>query len=269
MSNLIKSVYFNVQEDDSCVINSNKKLDEILPEQPAALAENGEGTPEYIPFSSGLQILDVEHLVDENLQKVEETAPDDYNKKTIEEAQKLADEIIGEAEQSADDIRERAYEEGKSQGLSEGMAQADEYFAAKKREAQEMLAQAREEIEKQQEELEPVFIDILIALIYKISGVVLKDRKEVLIYLMDRALRGLGAPEKVRIRISGEDMLRVNAAKSTLKKAVAEGVDFDIVEESTLTKNQCIIETEDKMMDCSLDVQLKSLEEQLKLLTYL
>ena len=269
MSNLIKSVYFNVQEDESCVINSNKKLDEIFPKQPEVLAEDSEGAEEYIPFSSGLQIVDVEHLVDENLHKAEEASENDYNKKTIEEEQKLADEIIGEAEQSADDIRERAYEEGKAQGLSEGRAQADEYFMAKKQEADEMLARAQEEIERQQEELEPVFVDILIALIYKISGVVLKDRKEVLIYLMHRALRGLGTPEKIRIRISGGDMLRVNAAKSTLKKAVAEGVDFDIVEESTLTKNQCIIETEDKIIDCSLDVQLKSLEEQLKLLTYL
>ena len=46
-------------------------------------------------------------------------------------------------------------------------------------------------------------------------------------------------------------------------KRLPEQTEFDILEDASLSANQCIIETEDKMIDCSLDVQLQNLQEKL------
>lgn len=51
------------------------------------------------------------------------------------------------------------------------------------------------------------------------------------------------------------------------EKCVSEGVEFDITEDDSLKENQCIIETDQRIIDCSLDVQLQNLKDQIKMLT--
>ena len=40
-----------------------------------------------------------------------------------------------------------------------------------------------------------------------------------------------------------------------------------MIEDESLQAAQCIIETDSKMIDCSLDVQLKNVQEQIKMLS--
>ena len=58
-------------------------------------------------------------------------------------------------------------------------------------------------------------------------------------------------------------MAVVSGHKAELKEQLPEQTEFDILEDASLSANQCIIETEDKMIDCSLDVQLQNLQEKL------
>ena len=52
-------------------------------------------------------------------------------------------------------------------------------------------------------------------------------------------------------------MAVVSGHKAELKEQLTEQTEFDILEDASLSANQCINETEDKMIDCSLDVQLQ------------
>ena len=47
---------------------------------------------------------------------------------------------------------------------------------------------------------------------------------------------------------------------------LSEDSSLEIIEDSTLSRNQCFIETEDRLLDVSLDVQLKNLSEHFKML---
>ena len=42
--------------------------------------------------------------------------------------------------------------------------------------------------------------------------------------------------------------------------------ELDIIEDASLMHNQCIIDLDSKIIDCSLDVQLDNLKEQLRML---
>ena len=70
------------------------------------------------------------------------------------------------------------------------------------------------------------------------------------------------------LRVSKADIARVSSKKATLRMLAKEVQEFDIVEDSSLSENQCIIETDNKIIDCSLDAQLSNLEEHVKLLVY-
>ncbi len=57
-----------------------------------------------------------------------------------------------------------------------------------------------------------------------------------------------------------EELIRGDGA------VIGEG-SIEIVEDVTMKKNQCIIETGSGMYDCSLDVQLENLIEEIKMLS--
>ena len=70
-----------------------------------------------------------------------------------------------------------------------------------------------------------------------------------------------------KIRVSKEDIGFVTMQKSKLLGGLNE-VTAEIVEDATLQKNECLIETEGGIFDCSLDVELEALSKKLKLLSY-
>ena len=69
------------------------------------------------------------------------------------------------------------------------------------------------------------------------------------------------------IRVAKEDYEFVNDKKNEIMENLKEGVSVEINIADNLTRNKCIIETDNTVIDCSLDVQLENLIEDLRLLS--
>lgn len=276
MSNLIKSVYFNVQQEEKRVIDSDSHIKEFIPE-----LQTKEDELNFIPLSLGIETMqDVvdgylsssDSMNDDILTGDDSAMPSEEDRQTalqlIENAKQEAEDILQEAREHTEEIKNQAYEEGKELGYADGLAAAKEEMEEIEQELVKKEAQMVKDYQQQLESLEPAFVDVMVKLIQKVTGILVEDKKDILLYLIDRSIRQLEKPKSILLRISKEDMVMVISHIDKLKEAVAEGVEFDVVEEVTLTKNQCIIETDQKMFDCSLDAQIENLVEQLKLLTY-
>ncbi len=278
MSNLIKSVYFNFNQDGKRVIDSDSQMEQMIPEvfrqeevkqqEFTEFTEFGIDAEQEAGFQSGLQVLNMEDLRQEERAKVEEEASARIEE-LMAQAREEADAIRSQAQTEAEEIGRRAYEEGMNQGLQEGRLVAQEEQTKQQNEFQIMVQQRLKEIEEQELNLEPKFAEIMIALIEKITGVICKDKKDIVIYLIHQSLNQLERTKQVTLRVSKEDILLVSARKQELREAVADGVEFDIVEDDSLEHTQCIIETDNKIIDCSLNVQIKNLQDQIRMLTLL
>ena len=278
MSNLIKSVYFNMNPKER-IIESDSRAEKRIPEIYAAQtkADDGfenfsfprltEGGEEYddSEYTEGLNVINVNEVLDTERRKLSEEA-DRQGEEIISQARIQADEIVAEANSLAESIKKQAYEEGKTIGIEEGniqaMRQLEEQKAALNAEYDEML----QELKEQEKALEPRFADIMAGLIKKITGVVCENKKEVIIHLIDNALNNLERTKQITIRVSKEDIMTVSARRSDFVKYLKDDTEFDILEDTSLSKNQCIIETDSKIIDCSLDAQLENLCEQIKML---
>ena len=117
-----------------------------------------------------------------------------------------------------------------------------------------------------------LFLHLLNALGWRsIRGVfVCRDKKDIIVYLIDNALHGnLQGAEKMKnitLHISKADMGIVTAKKDDLVKGLNKDIEVDIIEDTSLEHNQCVIDFDTKVIDCSLDTQLKSLRDSLKML---
>ena len=83
---------------------------------------------------------------------------------------------------------------------------------------------------------------------------------------MERSLKNLEKTERLVIRVSAEDMELVRKKQEELMTYVNENCEVEIIMDSSLEKNQCRLEADKQIIDCSLDVQLQGLIEDLKLM---
>ncbi len=277
MSNLIKSVYFNVAQDDKRIIDSDSHVDEYIPNIFSAPVERqeindfqamsfDEETEHNVEFQDGMNVIKVDDMLEEEKQKLSEEN-EKAAAKIIEEAQAKADQIINDANEYAETIKNNAYEEGMNQGLEEGKVRAKAEQEQLKAEFEEECSKRYDEISKYENSLEEKFADIMIKLISKITGVLCEDRKDVIIFLIDNALHNVSKSKNITIRVSNEDFANVNSAKDKLKEKLSSDTELDIAEDSNLSENQCIIETDSGIIDCSLDAQIDNLKEKIRLIS--
>ncbi len=287
MSNLIKSAYFNVVPKEERIIDSDQKipvfLPEILNQKKESNASGGKGLPGEdgdlaeeaqeslgsIPdFQTGLNIVNMDDILNQEREKVAREISEQAQQ-MLEDARVEADRLLEDARAEAVLIRQNALEEGRNQGLEDGFAQARDKMEQEKAQFQQEMESQRAELEEEIRQMEPRMADIMIALVEKLIGIVCQDKKKVIVYLIDQALHHMERAGNLTLRVSQEDLLTVTAQKESLMKAASGVTEFNLVEDASLESGQCIIETDNKLIDCSLDVQLQNLQEQIRLLTTL
>ena len=274
-------------------INSNRKVD--FQELSQKLSEEHVLTPEDVDFEPGIPteqvyladesyettdsgttreeagIMEVESRLRERKKELEETEAkiaeaEQKVKQMIDDANAQATLIVEDAEVKAEDRINEAMEQARAEGLEQGRQQAEEENARAREELEQIKNQYREEYEKQVDELEPAFVEIVIKYIQKLTGIYADDKKEIILHLIDNALKDKHGNENFIVRVSEADFPVVSYSKDAIRGYLSEGAQLEVVADKLLERNQCLIETESRIYDCSLDGQLMSLIEDIRLL---
>ena len=279
-SNLYKCGWVTVQEKDTRVIDNNALLEQKLSAvlHAASISDTEEILPGDDGFEDGLDAEKVDALFssDEGVIKGSLQAERDALLEEIENARaelaavkEQADGMIEDAKSQIGAMQMKAYEEAKSQGYQEGErlgrqeadAQINEYLAKKK--------QLEDEYEKKIEELEPEFIETLTGIYEHIFKVDLARYRDLVANLLVNAMQNIENTRNFLVHVSKEDYEGVMTSKDRIRaEAGGSSVSVEFVEDATLSRSQCLIETENGIYDCSLDTQLSELSRKLKLLSY-
>lgn len=255
LSNLIKSVYFNVDKSKKVVIDTNKII-EKMPE-----FKHQVKTPEGFEFVPGLNVINVEDIIEEQRAKVN----DDVNS-LVENARTEAEKILEKARIVSEQIRSDAYKEGLDNGYSDGKKQAAKEADRLEKEYTEKEMQLSAEYEQMLNELEPQFAELVSKLVENLTGIVVEDNKDVINYIIDRYIKNIPKSNHYKLHVSVGDSYSVGKAKEELQSAFGDGTIIDVIEDDKLSDNQCLIETKSHIIDCSLDVQLSNIKQEIRLL---
>jgi len=218
-------------------------------------------------FEGGLPVISMDDVIGEEREKLSAQMSEE-RENILEEARQEAESIVAQANEQAEAIKEMARSEGKTIGIEEGRAEAGAELEQMRRNLQQEYQEKMLELEEQERNLEPAFADIIVSLVKKLTGIVCEDKRDVILYLIGNSLKNMEKTSRLVLRVSKKDIARVSAKKSTLRVLAKDVSEFDIMEDESLTENQCIIETDNKIIDCSLDAQMQNLEEHVKLLVY-
>lgn len=204
-----------------------------------------------------------------DMQAVNETAENILN-----EAKEQASAMVSQAQAMSENLREEArkegynagYIEGNSKGYGEGLEKAESQYAERFKELEQEKTLLCEERKQVEEQLKPKIIETILDVIGQVTGIVYENNKDILIHLINRVLQDVEASNEYVIHVSKEDYEFVVSRQSKLYCATAKDVNIEVTEDRKLTAGKCMIETDGGIFDCSLDVQMEQLIQDIRLL---
>lgn len=185
----------------------------------------------------------------------------------LEEAKAQAEILLEQAQKEAEGLAETARQQGFEQGYQEGMLQAQAEIENVRQQLEQKEQQLQDEYEQQVTALEPQIVGFISDIVKKLTGVVLSERGDILTHLVSCCMEGIERSGLYLIHVSKEDYYDMLERKSELESRVETASEVRIVEDASLRKNQCLIETDTTIYDSSLDLQMERLCEDLKLLS--
>lgn len=294
LSNLIKSGFVAFSQDNTLVIDANKN--KIIKGLDAAEKEVSLAQEDTVEEAlAEAMILDAElsgEGFDDDILTMDTASLPDISDSAPEELQQMADEMLASAKGEADSIINRAYDEveklrgaaydeaeqikkqaeedGYQQGYAKGMEAAEntinEKEAALKQRMQEVEIQLQEKEAELVKVTEKQMVDLLCQFIPQITGIVIEDQREVLFYIINSAMRDLDNSRHFVIKVSCDDYEAVSERKEEIYGALNPNIQLEVFEDAKLSPMQCLIETDNGIVDVSLDVQLDNLIKALRLM---
>lgn len=277
-SGILKGGYVVVSPSNYVTIDNNEiikqKLEEIKEKQLNMVGE-GESSEGADGFVEGLDSIQVARLVSDVDEAPEETSniirPVDLDKLKAD-AEAEAEKILQDAKEQAKQILEDAKREGYDQGYQEGSSSATREYEAKNKALEREYSDKMSSLDKQyaslKEELEPMLVDKLAEIYANIIGIELSDSRDIILYLLNKALGGMDSNKHYIIHVSQDDFDTVKDAAEEISKASGILIDnLEIIEDHSLSKNGCMIESDAGIFEVGLDTQLRLLNKQLKILS--
>lgn len=282
-SNLLKRGLTNVHQDDVRVIDVNA----LMAKRIEALSVKMK-LPENEGFVAGVQAqnIEVEALVSDetgeavsgNVIKAQSEADalkkqaalmEEEAKRMLEDAKVQAQNIVANAKKEAEAEKIKILENAKTQGYQEGKQKAEQEIASLRKELANEKVNLEAEYQKLADELEPQFIDTITGIYEHIFHIDLRTYRDILVYLISMTMRKVEGSRSFLIHVSREDYPYVSMQKKQIAAgATSSGTLVEVVEDITLSKNECLIETEGGIFDCGVGTQLEELRQKLMLLSY-
>lgn len=285
LSNVIKAYSIRYDEDKR-VIDTNSISEEHIRKYLENTRKYAEITEEIAcseegsnGFVEGLTAIKVETLPEEEKPSEEELYQQaqeqmiEKNQKLLEQSQQIIEQaksevvrMMNQAKQDAEKLKIDILQKARAEGYESGRAEADDELKKKLHELEVEKSRYASEYEHKVREMEPKFVETFVSFMKHFTGVLLEEQKEIVSYLVEKEFLNIESSNAYLIRVSREDFPRVQSKKEEIKSQLKENTELEVVEDRLLSTGQCFIETDSRVIDCSLDVQLKNLTTDMKLL---
>lgn len=193
----------------------------------------------------------------------EKQIADDESQKLLEEAQRNAAQMRDDTERQVEDVKTDAYNKGYEAGREEGFKSGNDEV---ERLIDRIHTVLNKSIEKRIEiidEAESQLIDLVLQISRKVIKVVSENQKNVVINNVVQALRKMKSRGDVAIKVNLADLEITTEHTKDFLRMVENVKSITVLEDSSVDKGGCIIETDFGQIDARISSQLKEIEEKI------
>jgi len=181
----------------------------------------------------------------------------------IKNAKHESEEMTAKLKAELSDIREKAenegYEKGREAGYAEGQAEVERLIA-------QLHSIIDKTIEKRNDiidESETQVVNLVIMIAKKVVKVISENQKNVVVNNVIQALRKLKSRGEVLIKVNLADVELTSEHVKDFMRMVENIRSVTVVEDSTVDKGGCIIETDFGEIDARISSQLHEIEDKI------
>jgi len=195
-------------------------------------------------------------------QKIRQEAEDQAQVILAESRQKAADlesDIKQRVTQTEREAYERGYADGHAKGYGEGRAEVERLVES----LHSIITKAIEKRNEIIEEAETQIINLVLLIVKKVIKVISENQKNVVINNVVQALRKLKSRGDVVIRVNLADLELTSEHVKDFMKMVENVKSITVLEDSSVDRGGCIIETDFGQIDARISSQLHEIEERI------
>ena len=112
-------------------------------------------------------------------------------------------------------------------------------------------------------------VDVLTQIYEHVFDIDLREDKGIILHLLKSTLSRIEPGNDLIVHISSDDYDEIMENKEALDACVTSpNTTMEIIEDPLLKENECMIESDSGVFDCSLGVELKEISRKLKLLSF-
>lgn len=286
LSNLFKAGFVSYDSSEARIIDSNdlanKKIEAFqeqeLKRQRAMMAQDDEfsqadHSDDFIP---GIQMEQLSQLTEDQSMLEQDTDPQfdmeamqaEMDLK-LQQAQEQAELILKNAQEQAENIRANAAEQGRQEGYNAGYQEGTLAAQSLQDEIEQQRGMLEKEYQQMVDELEPEMVDVLTQIYEHVFNIELREDKGIILHLLKTTLSRIEPGRDLIVHISSDDYDDVMDEKESLQAAITSpNTTMEIIEDPLLKENECMIESDSGVFDCSLGVELSEITRKLKLLSF-
>ena len=281
LSNLYKAGWVTLDQGDKRIIDNNELIDQKIlrfreeeKKRQSALQNDAAKNSGEDNFSEGLDAEQLDQLTEDqavlsDTEILNQEAAQELINSQLADAQEQADRILEEASAKAQEIQTNAMEEGRAQGYDDAYQQGAKEAEALKEDLLHQKEQLEADYKKMVDTLEPEMVDALTQIYEHVFAVDLRNDKNIILHLLQTALSRLEPGNDFIVHVSPDDYDMIVDEKKRLRENITSpNATMEIIEDPMLKENECIIETDGGVFDCSIGVELEELSRKLKLLSF-
>ncbi len=231
-------------------------------EEKARLIQGAQEEAEAIKKEAERAAFDEVKRKNSQAQKIRQEAEDEA-KRIVEEAKRQAEELEAEIQSKVDKVEKEAFakgiEEGRNQGFQEGRKELERLVDT----LQRIIAAAIEKRNEIIQESETQVINLVLLIAKKVIKVISENQKNVVINNVVQALRKLKSRGDVVIRVNLADVELTSEHINDFIKMVENVKSVTVLEDSSVDRGGCIIETDFGQIDARISSQLHEIEEKI------
>lgn len=262
-NNLFKFTQVTCDKEEKRVIDYNDLVAEKIKEYMKEQQENDENYAD--DFSELMDSDKVERLLEDKDEAMESVNLEEM----IEQAKLEAEKIIDNARNESDALKRQAYDSAEKEGYSAGYSKGIEEAEQLKKSVQQEKVRQEQDYQRELDRIEPMLVDTIVDVVETVFQIQFAEKKDFVMHLLQATLNKIEGSKDYLIRVSKEDFTVLTENKSDIQLQLPRNASLEIVEDLTLVKNQCLIETDGGVFDCGLDTQFDSLTRDLRTLAAL
>ncbi len=193
-------------------------------------------------------------------QKIKQQAEDE-RERILAETKEKADVMVADAQSRVEQIEKEAYDKGYEDGNTAGYQSGQEEVQRLVDHLHKIINSAVERRNEIIDETETQLISLVLQISQKVIKVISENQKNVVVNNVIQALRKLKTRNDVVIRVNLEDVETASDRIKDFMRMVENVKSITVVEDSSVDRGGCIIETDFGEIDARISSQLHEIQQ--------